>query len=339
MRIREWTWRKVEDMKTRRLGKNGPEVSALGFGLMSLSNTYGRSDDEESIRTIHHALDLGINFLDTAEAYGVGHNEELASKVLRERREEIFLATKFGIRFSEGRMRANGKPENVRRAIDGSLQRLGVDHVDLYYLHRRDPETPIEDTVGAMADLVTAGKVRHLGLSAVSADTLRRACAAHPITALQSEYSLWTRNPEDGVLDTCDELGVGFVAYSPLGRGFFSGAIRSTADLQGNDFRRLSPRFEAENLERNLRILDGIEALARDKGIETGQLALAWLLHQQPWIVPLFGTRRAAHVAANARAFDVELSENDLRRLNDLSPPGVASGAPLPEFLQYLVEN
>lgn len=326
-------------MKRRRLGKNGPEVSALGFGLMSLSSTYGRSDDEESIRTIHDALDIGINFLDTAEAYGVGHNEELASRVLAKRREEVFLATKFGIHFADGRMRANGKPENVRRAIDGSLQRLRIDHVDLYYLHRLDPETPIEETVGAMADLVKAGKVRHLGLSAVSAETLRRACAVHTITAVQSEYSLWTRNPEESVLDACDQLGIGFVAYSPLGRGFFSGAIRNTDDLEENDFRRLSPRFAADNLARNMRIIDGVEALARDKGIEPGQLALAWLLHQHPWIVPLFGTRRSAHVAANARSVEVELSEHDLRRLDDLSPPGVASGAPLPEFLQYLVEN
>lgn len=326
-------------MKQRRLGKNGPQVSALGFGLMSLSSTYGKSDDEESLRTIHRALDLGINFLDTAEAYGVGHNEQLASKVLSERRDEVFLATKFGIYLADGRMRANGKPDNVGRAIDGSLQRLGVDHVDLYYLHRKDPETPIEETVGAMAELVKAGKVRHLGLSAVSAETLRRACAVHPITALQSEYSLWTRDPEKSVLDACAELGVGFVAYSPLGRGFFTGSIRSTNDLEENDFRRLSPRFEADHLESNLRIVEGVEALARQKGVEAGQLALAWLLHQREWVIPLFGTRRAAHVESNARAVDIELSTDDLRSLDQLSPPGAASGAPLPEFLQYLVES
>lgn len=326
-------------MKQRQLGKNGPKVSALGFGLMSLSSTYGRSDDEESIRTIHRALDLGINFLDTAEAYGAGHNEQLACRVLAERREEVFLATKFGIYFSDGRMRANGKPENVRRAIDGSLQRLGVDHVDLYYLHRRDPETPIEETVGAMAELVKAGKVRHLGLSAVSGETLSRAHAVHPITALQSEYSLWTRNPENGVLDACAELGVGFVAYSPLGRGFFSGAVRSTRDLEENDFRRLSPRFEADNLEQNLHLVEGLEALARFKNIEPSQLALAWLLQQREWIIPLFGTRRAAHVESNARSVDVELSESDLHKLEALSPPGAAAGEPLPEFLQYLVES
>lgn len=306
---------------------------------MSLSSTYGRSDDEESLRTIHDALDLGINFLDTAEAYGIGHNEELAGKVLKDRRSEVFLATKFGIHFADGRMRANGRPENVRRAIDGSLQRLGVDHVDLYYLHRRDPDTPIEETVGAMADLVKAGKVRHLGLSAVSAETLRRACRVHSIAAVQSEYSLWTRDPENGVLDACEELGVGFVAYSPLGRGFFSGAIRSADDLEENDFRRISPRFESENLARNLRIVEGVETLAREKGIETGQLALAWLLRQRSFVVPLFGTRRSAHVAANARAVEVELSDSDLQRLEELSPPGAAAGAPLPEFVQYLVES
>jgi aryl-alcohol dehydrogenase-like predicted oxidoreductase len=326
-------------MKQRQLGKNGPKVSALGFGLMSLSSTYGRSDDQESIRTIHRALDLGINFLDTAEAYGGGHNEQLAATVLGERRQEVFLATKFGIRFADGRMHANGTPENVRRAIDGSLRRLGVDHVDLYYLHRRDPETPIEDSVGAMAELVKAGKVRHLGLSAVSGETLRRAHAVHPITALQSEYSLWTRDPEKGVLDACEELGVGFVAYSPLGRGFFAGAVRSTRDLEENDFRHLSPRFEADNLQRNLRLVEGVEALARSKKVEPSQLALAWLLHQRPWIIPLFGTRRAAHVESNARSVDVELSASDLRELDTLSPPGAAAGEPLPEFLQYLVES
>jgi aryl-alcohol dehydrogenase-like predicted oxidoreductase len=326
-------------MQRRRLGRNGPTVSALGFGLMSLSSAYGPSDDDESLRTIHRALDLGIDFLDTAEAYGAGHNERLAARVLADRRDEVVLATKFGIGFEGGRMVADGRPENVRRAIDGSLGRLGIDHVDLYYLHRRDPDVPIEETVGAMAELVAAGKVRHLGLSAVSADTLRRASAVHPIAALQSEYSLFTRDPEAGVLDACEALGIGFVAYCPLGRGVLTGTVRSESDLAEVDIRRLSPRLQGENLAHNLGLVEGVVALAAERGVEPGQLALAWLLHQREWIVPIFGTRRAARVESNARAADVALSDADLARLDALVPAGAVRGAGLPEFMAHLQER
>lgn len=326
-------------MQRRRLGRNGPEVSALGFGLMSLSSAYGPSDDAESLRTIHHALDLGIDFLDTAEAYGAGHNERLAARVLAERRRDVVLATKFGIGFEGGRMVADGRPENVRRAIDGSLARLGTDRVDLYYLHRKDPDVPIEETVGAMAELVAAGKVLHLGLSAVSADTLRRASAVHPIAALQSEYSLFTRDPEDGVLTACEELGIGFVAYCPLGRGILTGAVRSESDLAEADIRRVSPRLQGENLAHNVRLADGVVALAREIGVEPAQLALAWLLHQRDWIVPIFGTRRAARVASNAAAADVSLSAEHLARLDALVPRGAVVGAGLPETMAHLQER
>jgi aryl-alcohol dehydrogenase-like predicted oxidoreductase len=326
-------------MQRRRLGRNGPTVSALGLGLMSLSSAYGPSDDAESIRTIHHAIDVGIDFLDTAEAYGAGHNERLAARVLAERRDEVVLATKFGIGFEGGRMVANGRPENVRRAIDGSLQRLGTDRVDLYYLHRRDPDVPIEETVGAMAELVSSGKVRHLGLSAVSADTLRRASAVHPIAAVQSEYSIFTRDPEAGVLDACDALGIGFVAYCPLGRGILTGTVRTEADLAEADIRRLSPRLQGENLAHNVRLAEAVVALAAELGITAGQLALAWLLHQRAWIVPIFGTRRAARVEENAKAADVELSPSHLARLDELVPPGAVRGEGLPEFMSYLQER
>jgi aryl-alcohol dehydrogenase-like predicted oxidoreductase len=320
------------------LGESGLEVSALGFGLMSLSSTYGRSDDEQSLRAIHRAIDLGIDFLDTAEIYGGGHNEKLASRVLAERREEIVLATKFGLRFEGGRMQADGRPENVRRAIDGSLARLGVEHVDLYYLHRRDPAVAIEETVGAMAELVWAGKVRRLGLSAVSPETLRRACAVHPIAAVQSEYSLFTRDPERGVLAACAELGVGFVAYSPLGRGVLGGALRGADELEESDFRRGSPRFEPENLARNLRIVERLEALAREKGITPAQLALAWVLHRGPSIVPIFGTRREARVEENARAAAIALSPAELARIEQIAPPGAAAGEAMPRHIAHLSE-
>lgn len=326
-------------MQRRQLGGGGPEVSALAFGLMSLSSTYGHSDDEESLATIHRAIDLGIDFLDTAEAYGRGHNERLASRVLAERRGEVFLATKFGIAFEEGRMRANGRPENVRRSIDGSLERLGVDRVDLYYLHRRDPEVAIEETVGAMAELVKSGKTRFIGLSAVSADTLRRAHAVHPITAVQSEYSLFARDPERDLLEACEELGVGFVCYSPLGRGVLTGTLRDSEALEQQDFRRLSPRLQGENLEHNLALVDRIEAFAKEKGIEPGQLALAWLLQRGEHVIPLFGTRRAARVESNARAAGIELSEADMARLDEICPPGAVRGRGLPEFMEHLVER
>jgi aryl-alcohol dehydrogenase-like predicted oxidoreductase len=306
---------------------------------MSLSSTYGKSEDEESLETIHAALDLGIDFLDTAEIYGAGHNEKLLSRVLAERREEVVLATKFGIGFEGGRMIADGRPENARRAIDGSLERLGVDSVDLYYLHRRDPDVPIEETVGAMAELARAGKVRHLGLSEVSAATLRRAHQVHPITAVQSEYSLWAREPEDGVLAACEELGVAFVAYSPLGRGFLTGRIQSVDDLAPTDWRRRSPRFDEENFQQNLDLVRLVEDLAAAKAVTPAQLALAWALHRGEHIVPIFGTRRKQNLESNARAADLDLTPEDLARIEEICPRGAVAGAGHPEAFAHLLER
>ncbi len=324
-------------MRRRPLGADGPEISVMAYGLMSLSSTYGPSDDEESVSTLHAALDAGINFLDTAEIYGGGHNERLAARVLAERRGEVLLATKFGIGIENGQMVADGRPENVRRAIDGSLERLGVDHVDLYYLHRRDPDVAIEETVGAMAELVSAGKVRRLGLSAVSSDTVRRAAKVHPIAALQSEYSLFAREPEVDVLSTCKELGITFVAFSPLGRGVLTGTLRSENDLDERDMRRASPRLQGDNLRQNLERVDALSALAAEKGVEPGQLALAWLIARDT--VPLFGTRRAARVRSNAAAADLELGADDIARIEQLAPPGSVAGAGLIPGLMRLVER
>jgi aryl-alcohol dehydrogenase-like predicted oxidoreductase len=306
---------------------------------MSLSSTYGKSDDGESLAAIHAAIDLGIDFLDTAEIYGAGHNEKLLSRVLADRRDEVVLATKFGIGFAEGRMVADGRPENVRRAIEGSLGRLGVDDVDLYYLHRRDPEVAIEETVGAMADLVQAGRVRHLGLSEVSAETLRRAHRVHPITAVQSEYSLWSRDPEDDVLAACDELGIGFVAYSPLGRGFLTGQIRSRDDLEEGDWRLGSPRYAEENFARNLDLVRLIEGLAAERGATPAQLALAWVLQRGEHIVPIFGTRRRQNVESNTAAVDFALSPEDVARIEAACPRGAVVGAGHPEAFAHLLER
>ncbi|MBW2269554.1 MAG: aldo/keto reductase [Deltaproteobacteria bacterium] len=326
-------------MQRRRLGADGPEISALGFGLMSLSSTYGPSEDEESLRAIHRALDCGIDFLDTAEIYGGGHNERLLSEVLKERRDEVVLATKFGLQLADGRLQANGRPDNVRRAIDGSLERLGVDHVDLYTLHRKDPDVPIEETVGTMGDLVRAGKVRQVGLSAIAPDTLRRAQTEHPIAAVQSEYSLFTRTPEEGVLDACEELGVTFVAYSPLGRGMLTGAIRSGDDLAEQDLRRSTPRFQGESLEENVALVERVCEIAAEKGVEPGQLALAWLLHRRGFIVPLFGTRKPERVASNAEAASVSLQADEMARIEAAVPPGAVRGAALPDFMECLNEG
>ncbi len=327
------------DMPRRRLGAGGPEVSCIAYGLMSLSSTYGPSEDEESLRAIHQAIDVGIDFLDTAEIYGGGHNERLASQVLATRRDEVVLATKFGLEFKDGKMRANGRPENVRRAIDGSLERLGVDHVDLYYLHRRDRDVPIEETVGAMADLVREGKVRFLGLSAIAPETLERAVAEHPIAAVQSEYSLFTRNPEDGVLDACEQHGAAFVAFSPLGRGMLTGTIRKPEDLAEQDLRRAAPRLAPENLDHNVGLVDRVCEIAEEKGVTPGQLAMAWLLHRRDFVVPLFGTRRPERVASNAGAAGVALSDEDVARIDDAVPAGAVRGAGLPSFMENLAES
>jgi aryl-alcohol dehydrogenase-like predicted oxidoreductase len=328
-------------MQTRKLGRSGPTVSALGLGCMGMSHAYSETyDDDESIATIHRALDLGVTFLDTADAYGPHTNERLVGRAIAGRRDEVFLATKFGIVREPGDFSVTtikGRPEYVRSAIEGSLQRLGVDHVDLYYLHRVDPETPIEETVGAMAQLLQEGKVRHLGLSEVSPETLRRACAVHHITALQSEYSLWTRDPEDGILAACRELGVGFVAYSPLGRGFLTGAIRSIDDLAAGDFRRTTPRFQGENFQRNLDLVDEVKRLADEKDVTPAQLALAWVLAQGEDIVPIPGTRRRTRLEENVGALDVELTEDDLRRIDDVVPP--VSGDRYAEQMMGLIDG
>jgi aryl-alcohol dehydrogenase-like predicted oxidoreductase len=315
-------------MKTRKFGANGPEVSAIGLGCMGMSAFYGGSDEAQSTSVIHRALDLGITLFDTADMYGPHTNEVLVGKALKDRRDQAFIATKFGINYNADRTRlmTDGSPANVRRAIEGSLQRLGVDHVDLYYLHRVDPDTPIEDTVGAMAELVKEGKVRFLGLSEAASDTLRKAHATHPITALQTEYSLWSREPEDELFAVVRELGIGFVPYSPLGRGFLSGDITSIDDLEADDFRRTNPRFMGENFQKNLDLVEAVKAIASDKGITAAQLALAWVLAQGEDLIPIPGTRRIATLEQNAAAVDVVLTPEDIARIEAVFPKGAATG-------------
>src|SRR3954471_8883201 len=313
-------------MDKRTLGQ-GLTVSEQGLGCMGMSAWYGATDEQESIATIHRALELGVFFLDTADVYGAGANEKLVGKGISRRRVEVVVATKFGNRwFDHGRRTIDGSPDYVREAIDASLQRLGVDHVDLYYQHRVDADTPIEETVGAMAELVAAGKVKHLGLSEAGAETIRRAHAVHPITALQSEWSLWTRDPEGEVLDTVRELGIGFVAYSPLGRGFLAGRFSSPDELSEDDFRRNHPRMSGENFERNRALADRVRALADEKQCTPAQLALAWVLSRGDDVVPIPGTKRRTYLEQNAAASDVELTEDELRELDEAFPPGAAAG-------------
>jgi aryl-alcohol dehydrogenase-like predicted oxidoreductase len=314
-------------MEQRRLGTQGPTVSALGLGCMGMSQSYGPADEDESIATLHRALDLGITFFDTANAYGLGHNERLIGPVLRTRRDAVVIATKFGIAGrSGGKMVVDGRPEAARKCCDESLERLGVDTIDLYYLHRVDKTVPIEDTVGAMAELVAAGKVRHLGLSEASAATIRRAHATHPIAALQSEWSLFNREPEETVLPTLRELGIGFVPFSPLGRGFLTGQITSPDDFGPDDLRRHNPRFQGDNFDRNLQLVERVREMAAVKGCTPGQLALAWLVAQGTDVVPIPGTKRRTYLEENVGALDITISPADLARLDDLLPAGSASG-------------
>lgn len=316
-------------MERRKLGKGGLDVSAMGLGCLGMSEYYGPPDNPESIATIRLALDLGIDFLDTSDIYGLGRNEELVGKAIRGRRDWVVLATKFGVlRREDGSLKGvNGKPDYVRTACEASLRRLGVDVIDLYYQHRVDPKTPIEETVGAMAELVRQGKVRNLGLSEAAPGTIRRAHAVHPIAAVQSEYSLWTRDPEEnGVLAVCRDLGIGFVPFSPLGRGFFAGRIRSAADMTENDFRRTSPRFQGGNLERNLRLYEEFEGIAREKGCTPAQLALAWVLSRGRDIVPIPGTKRRERLAENLAALSIALSPTESAQIDAAIPPAAVSG-------------
>ena len=332
----------MRDMQTRTLGRNGPTVSALGLGCMGMSEFYGPHSDAESLATLAYALDRGVTFLDTADVYGPYTNEELVGRALQGRRAEAFIATKFGfVRDADNptARAVDGRPGRVRAACDGSLKRLKVEYIDLYYLHRVDPAVPIEDTVGAMAELVQTGKVRYLGLSEVSPQTLERAQRVHPITAVQSEYSLWTRDPEDGVLEVCRRLDIGFVPYSPLGRGFLTGAIKSPDDFAADDYRRMNPRFQGENFARNLALVAKVRELAQQRGCTPAQLALAWVLSRWQHVVPIPGTRRKANLDENLGALTVTLGAAELAALDAVFAPGAVAGPRYPEAMLRLTRG
>lgn len=321
-------------MKVKPLGSQGLQASQLGLGCMGMSDFYGTRNDEESIKVIHRAIELGVTFLDTADMYGPYTNEELVGKAIKGRRHEVLLATKFGIvrdPADSTKRGFNGRPAYVQSSVDGSLKRLGVNEIDLYYLHRKDPDTTIEETVGAMADLVKQGKIKALGLSEVNAATLRKAHAVHPITALQTEYSLWSREPEDELLDTCKELGIAFVAYSPLGRGFLSGQIKKIEDFDADDYRRHAPRFQGENFEKNLMLVEKVEALAQQKNCTTSQLALAWVMAKGDHIFPIPGTKRIQYLEENAGAVNIQLSQADMDEIEAIAPKGAVAGPRYPE--------
>ena len=328
-------------MKKRILGRSGPEVSALGLGCMGMSEFYGPRDEQEAVATIHEAIDLGVTFLDTADMYGIGHNEELIARALAGRREKVFLATKFGnVRGADGSFQGvNGSPAYVRSACEGSLKRLKIETIDLYYQHRVDPNTPIEETVGAMAELVRQGKARHLGLSEAAPQTIRRAHAVHPITALQTEYSLWTRDVEAEILSTCRELGIGFVAYSPLGRGFLSGNYTSASSFGEGDYRVNSPRFQGDNLQANTELLRVLRDMATAKGCTPAQLALAWVLAAGEDVVPIPGAKRRTHLRENAAAVEIQLTEAERAQLDRAFPPGAARGQRYPEMAMKAVNR